>query len=160
MPLTPSLGGQPSFFTVAQLFLFRDGRRGSAPQAMNDAAKKLSDDDLRALGDLFAKIAPPAPPAKAPNAERYARGGRLANEHNCGTCHNPDFSGREQMPRLANQREDYLLKALRDYKSGTRTGYGSASMPEAVAGLKDTDLADLAHFLHHLPASKGAGRRK
>ncbi len=51
------------------------------------------------------------------------------------------------MPRLANQREDYLLKALRDYRSGQRIGYGSASMPEAVAGLGEPELADLAHFL-------------
>jgi cytochrome c553 len=27
IPETPSLGGQPSFFVVAQLFLFREGRR-------------------------------------------------------------------------------------------------------------------------------------
>jgi len=37
-------------------------------------------------------------------------------------CHNPDFSGREPMPRLANQREEYLLKAMQDYRSGNRIG--------------------------------------
>ena len=156
LPLTPSLAGQPSFFVVAQLFLFRDGRRGNAPQAMNDVAKKMSDDDLRGWGDFLARLPPPAPPKAAPNAERFARGRTLAGQHNCGSCHNPDYSGREQMPRIANQREDYLLKALRDYKSGKRTGYGFASMPEAVAGLRDRDLADLAHFLAYLPASRGA----
>jgi cytochrome c553 len=55
------------------------------------------------------------------------------------------------MPRLANQREDYLLKALRDYKQGVRVGYGSASMPEAVATLSDEDLVALAHYLAQLP---------
>lgn len=54
------------------------------------------------------------------------------------------------MPRLANQREDYLLKALRDYKKGTRIGYGNAAMPELVSQLSDAQLQDLAHFLHHL----------
>jgi cytochrome c553 len=53
------------------------------------------------------------------------------------------------MPRLANQREDYLLKALRDYKAGVRVGYGNAAMPELVSQLRDADLQDLAHFLHH-----------
>ena len=78
---------------------------------------------------------------------------------NCGSCHNPDFSGREQMPRLANQREDYLLKAMRDYKSGRRIGYGSATMPEELAEFSDADLAAAAHFLAHFPAKAGGGRR-
>ena len=145
--LTPSLGGQPSFFVAAQLFLFRDNRRGKAPTPMDSFAQNLSNAELRAFGDLIAKLPPPGPPARAPDRARFARGKALAEKRNCGVCHNPDFSGREQMPRLANQREDYLLKALRDYKSGQRIGYGSASMPEEVSQLSDIDLADLAHFL-------------
>ena len=113
MPLTPSLGAQPSFFVVAQLFLFRDGRRGNALQAMTDAAKPLTDDDLRAFADLISKLPPPAPPGKPTETQKYARGRELVLKNHCTTCHNPDLSGREQMPRLANQREDYLLKALR-----------------------------------------------
>lgn len=151
--LTPSLGAQPSFFVVAQLFLFRDGRRGSAPQAMYDAAKGLTDDDLRAFGEYLSRLPPPLPPAGQPDPARFGRGRALAQAHNCGVCHNPDYSGREQMPRLANQREDYLLKALRDYKQGVRVGYGSATMPEVVATLRDEDFVALAHYLAHLPRS-------
>ena len=151
-PLTPSLGGQPSFFVIAQLFLFREGRRDSA--AMNAAAKGLSDEDLRAFAELIARLPPPPPPAPKPDRTRFSRGRALAQDHRCATCHNPDFSGRENMPRLANQREDYLLKALRDYKSGARVGYGNAVMPETVSGLSDADLADVAHFLAHLRVSK------
>ena len=149
-PMTPSLAGQPAFFVVAQLFLFRDGRRGASLQEMSSVAKEMSDADLSAWGDFFSKLTPPEPPKTAPDAERFARGRALAAQHHCGTCHNPDFSGREQMPRLANQREDYLLKAMRDYKSGARIGYGFATMPEAMSGLRDVDLADLAHYLSQL----------
>lgn len=159
MPLTPSLGGQPSFFVVAQLFLFRDGRRGKAPTPMDEFAKKLSDGDLQSFGALFAKLPPPKPPAEAANSARFERGRSLVEKRNCGICHNPDFSGREQMPRLANQREDYLLKAMRDYKSGERIGYGSATMPEELAGFSDPDLAAVAHFLSNFP-SKAAGRSR
>ena len=70
-------------------------------------------------------------------------------KRNCAVCHNPDFSGRDQMPRLAAQREDYLLKAMRDYKKGERIGYGSATMPEELAGLGEADLVDIAHYLAH-----------
>jgi cytochrome c553 len=151
MPLTPSLGGQPSFFTVAQLFLFRDGRRAKAPTPMDAYAKGLSDADLQSLAAVFEKQPPPQPPAQAPDKERFEKGRRLLEARNCRVCHNPDYSGREQMPRLANQREDYLLKAMRDYQGGQRIGYGSATMPEELAGLGDADLAAIAHFLAHLP---------
>jgi cytochrome c553 len=153
-PLTPSIAGQPSFFVVAQLFLFRDNRRGKAPTPMYEAAKGLSDADLQAWGDFLARLPPPQPPKAAPDGARFERGRALAGQHNCANCHNADYSGREQMPRLANQREDYLLKALRDYKSGERLGYGMAVMPEAMSGLRDGDLMDVAHYLAHLPATK------
>ena len=152
--LTPSLGGQPSFFTVAQLFLFRDGRRAKAPTPMDAYAKGLSDADLQSLAAVFEKQPPPTPPAQAPERARFERGRKLLDARNCRVCHNPDYSGREQMPRLANQREDYLLKAMRDYLSGQRIGYGSATMPEELAGLTDADLADIAHFLAHLRPAK------
>jgi cytochrome c553 len=63
---------------------------------------------------------------------------------------NPDFSGRKQRPRLANQREDYLLKAMREYKSGARIGYAGAMAVE-LRELTDADLDVLAHYLSHLP---------
>ncbi len=150
-PLIPSIGGQPAFFVVAQLFLFRDDRRGAAPRGMTDAARPLSNDDLRAFGEFIARL-PPPPPASKPDPARMARGAALAREHHCAACHNPDYSGREQMPRLAHQREDYLLKTLRDYKSGARLAYGRG-MEEIVAVLRDAEFADLAHYLAHFPAA-------
>ena len=146
IPETPSLGGQPTFFVVAQLFLFREGRRDNA--AMVASAQGLSNSDLTAFADRVAKLPPPPPSEEARDAARFTRGRRLTLSHPCGVCHNSDFSGREQMPRLANQREDYLLKAMRDYKSGARLGYGGA-MSQELAGLTDQDLIDLAHYLSH-----------
>ena len=148
IPGTPSLGGQPSFFVVTQLFLFREGRRDNA--AMTAVAKTLTNDDLRAFADAIAKLPPPRPPATPPVPARFARGRALAERKLCGACHNADYSGREQMARLANQREEYLLETMRGFKSGTRIGYGPA-MSEALVGLSDEDLRDLAHYLAHVP---------
>ena len=53
------------------------------------------------------------------------------------------------MPRIAGQREDYLLKALRGYKDNTRRGY-DAQMADVVEPLTDADFADFAHFLARL----------
>ena len=148
IPETPSIGGQPSFFVVAQLFLFRRGARSNV--AMTEVARTLTDDDLRTFGEWVSKLPPPPPPPGPPDPERLARGRALATQRPCASCHNPDFSGRDQMPRLAHQREEYLLTAMRGYRRGTRIGYGGA-MAEELVGLTDTDLQDLAHFLAHLP---------
>jgi cytochrome c553 len=115
---------------------------------MTAAAKDLTNDDLRSLSDYIAKLPPPEPPAEPVDLARGARGRVLANQYHCVVCHNPDFSGREQMPRLANQREDYLLKAMREYKSGARIGYAGAMAVE-LRELSDADLGALAHYLAH-----------
>jgi len=138
---------------VAQLFLFRDGRRGKAPTPMDEFAKKLSDADLQSLAAVFEKQPPPKPAGTA-DAVRFAKGKALVQKSNCTVCHNADFSGRAQMPRLAAQREDYLLKAMRDYKGGLRIGYGSATMPEELAGFTDANLADIAHYLSSLSVAR------
>jgi len=106
----PSLAAQPAPYSVIQLYLFREKQR--PPQAMIDAAQGLSDDDLRHLADLIAKLPAPPPPQGAPDEARMARGRTLATQNRCGFCHNPDFAGRDNVPRLADQREDYLVKAL------------------------------------------------
>jgi len=145
LPLTPSLGGQPGFFLLAQLFLFREDRRDNV--AMTAAAKGMSDADLRFFSERIARLPPPPAPTGNADPTRVARGAAVARQRHCANCHNPDYSGHNNVPRLAHQREDYLLKALRDYRSGKRIGYGNAAMAETVAGLADADLAALAHLL-------------
>ncbi len=148
-PLAPSLGGQPAFYVVAQLFLFREGRRDN--EVMVQQAKDLKDDDLRALSEAISRLPAPRPPSGAPDPERFARGKGLTETRHCTACHGADWSGNRNVPRVANQREDYLFKALTDYRTGKRVGYGNAVMPETVAGLEDKQLGDLAHYLAHVP---------
>jgi cytochrome c553 len=144
-PLTPSLGAQPGFFVVAQLFLFRGGRRDS--EVMTAMTKDLTDDDLRSLSDRIEKLPPPKPPAEKADPARVKTAESLFKERNCAGCHGRKFEGNNNVPRLANQREDYLAKALKDYRDGKRIGYGNAQMPETVHGLDDAQLGDLAHTL-------------
>jgi cytochrome c553 len=77
-----------------------------------------------------------------------SRGRALVLQNHCNFCHRADFSGQQNVPRLADQREDYLLKALRDYKSGARPGY-DATMAEVLQPVDDAQFADLAYYLPH-----------
>lgn len=146
-PLTPSLGAQPAFYVVAQLFLFREGRR--ADPVMTAQAKDLGNDDLRGLSEAIAKLPPPRAPGEGLDRERFERGRKATEGRHCTSCHGAQWDGNKNVPRVANQREDYLLKALKDYRSGARIGYGNAQMPETVAGLDDKVLADISHYLAH-----------
>ena len=150
--LIPSLAGQPSFYAVTQLFLFREGRR--ANPLMTAVAKGMSDSDLRAYSDYIGSL--PPPPASSMdglNAERMSRGARLAQEHRCASCHGADFSGGKQVARLATQREDYLLQTLREFQSGKRLGYTTA-MNETLVGIAADDLPNLAYYLSNAPRAK------
>ena len=141
---TPSLGGQQAPYALIQLFMFREKLRTFEP--MNEMAKSFTDDDLRTFSDFIAKLPKPAAPADAGDPARIASAQALVAQHRCNTCHNPDFSGKENVPRLANQREDYLAKTMREYKDNSRHGY-DATMAEVLQPVTVEQIADLAYFL-------------
>jgi cytochrome c553 len=144
LPETPSLGAMPAFYVTVQLLMFRDKLRTTEP--MNEMAKGLSDADLQKAAEIISKLPPPQPVADTPDAARMERAQTLANSNRCNFCHQSKYQGQESVPRLAGQREDYLLKALRGYKDNSRHGY-DAQMSEVVYAMKDEDFVDLAYFL-------------
>jgi cytochrome c553 len=146
IPEVPSLGGQPAPFLLIQLYQFRERQRLAEP--MNELTKDFTDDDLRTFSDELAKLPPPTPPAEGAEPARLEKGRAAAQRHRCGFCHNPDMSGHDQIGRIGAQREDYLLKALREYKTAERRGYDPA-MVEVAQGIPDEELADIAHYLAH-----------
>jgi cytochrome c553 len=141
----PALGGQPELYLLYQLVFFRDGQRKSEP--MSRLMSGAADADLRGTAAALAELPPPAPAAN-PDRESYGAGEEIAKARRCGTCHQPDFAGWQQVPRLAGQREDYLRKALGDYRQGARIGI-QAAMAEVLTGLDAADLDALAHYLAH-----------
>lgn len=141
---TPSLGGQQAPYALIQLFMFRDKLRTN--EIMNEMAKPFSDDDLRTFSDFIAKLPKPAPPADAGDPARMQRGQAAADQYRCNACHNPDYSGKENVPRIANQREDYLARTLAEYKSNTRPGY-DATMADVMAPVAPEQIADLAYYI-------------
>ncbi len=146
-PGVPAIAGQPKLFTQYQLFFFREGRRKN-PE-MNIVAKDMPDTDLVALSEAIEKLPPFKPVPEGADPDRYKRGGMLAAQLICQSCHNPDYSGREQMPRLAGQHEAFMVKAMQDYKAGVRVGT-QAAMAEVLAHVDEAGIADLAHYLRHL----------
>ncbi|HEX5092889.1 MAG TPA: c-type cytochrome [Burkholderiales bacterium] len=148
VPGTPSLAAQPALFVENQLVLIREGVREVNP-AMAAALKGIRDAEIRALAKHYAALAPPRP-AEPPDAQTAKRAKTIVRKAHCASCHLPDFAGREQIPRLAGQREEYLLEAMRAYRDNRRSG-GDTLMAAALYGIADADLQLLARYLARLP---------
>jgi len=143
----PSLAGQPDQFIQWQLVFFRAGTRKN--DQMQPIVEQLNNEDIRNLGAYFATLTPPkAKPDEKPDLS--AKGAQAAAGRRCASCHTDNYAGGKAVPRVAGQREDYLVKALRDYKSGVRSGGGMAAMASVAFSLSEEEIEALAHYLAHL----------
>jgi cytochrome c553 len=144
---TPSLGGQQAPYALIQLFMFREKLRSFDP--MNEVTKSFTDDDLRAFSDFIATLPKPQPPADAPDAARMQRALAIINQHRCNSCHKADFSGADNVPHIADQREDYLAKTLREYKDNSRHSY-DGMMADVMGSVTAEQIGDLAYYIAHV----------
>ena len=146
IPGTPSLAGQPLFFTHWQLIKYRDGRRKD-PQ-MSPFAQSLSDTDMADLAAYYEAQRPRQRPATIDGA-KVAAGRELAALHHCTSCHKAGLVGQQQVPRLAGQDFDYLLKLLRGFKTKTASDL-DGTMTMAAQPLQEQDVLNLVHFMASL----------
>ncbi len=101
-------------------------RKAAHRRAMNAAMKGFTDDDLRTFADTLAKLPPPPADRRPDRSQRaWTAGKALVHQHRCNVCHLPDLAGRENVPRIAGQREDFLVKTM----ASTRPTYGPATTP-------------------------------
>jgi cytochrome c553 len=145
---TPSLAGQPDLYLQWQLVFFRSGSRKN--EIMQPTAEQLSNEDVRNLGAYFASLSPPKASEPDDNPELSRKGAQAAAGRRCASCHTDTFAGTKGVARLADQREEYLTKALHDYKSNLRVGGGVAAMADVAYSLSDEEITALAHYLAHL----------
>lgn len=62
----------------------------------------------------------------------------------CTACHGPDGNSLADMwPKLAGQLPDYIVKQLKDFKTGKRT---DEQMSPQVANLAEADMPDIAAY--------------
>jgi cytochrome c553 len=147
IPGTPSLAGQPRVFMENQLVLIREGLR--IVPAMKGLLARTRDEDLVTLAKIYAEL--PAKPAPGQSesgpidADKIKRGATLSKAGLCATCHSADYTGREQMPRLAMQREDFLRASLKEFRDGPAAGRDTI-MAATLRGMSDQQLNDLAHY--------------
>jgi cytochrome c553 len=144
----PSLAGQPDQFIQWQLVFFRGGSRKN--EQMQPIVEQINNDDIRNLGAYFASLTPPKPPAPDDDPDLSSKGAQAAAGRRCASCHTDTYAGTKAVARIAGQREEYLVKALHDYKSGVRSGGAGAAMTDVAYPLSEEEITALAHYLAHL----------
>jgi len=124
----PRLAAQHSDYIVKQLKDFRDGRRKS--EVMTDMAKDLLDEEIAGLAAFFSsRKAGGRQPGDVDLAGVgkfiYQRGNNFSGVAACASCHGPQGSGTEQLPRLAGQHPAYIESQLKEFNKRARTNDNS-----------------------------------
>jgi len=139
----PSLAGQTARYIYLQLKDFKEGRRSDA--LMTPVAKTLTRDDMLNVAAYFAAHQLRPVDFQA-DPQRVAKGSTKAAETLCTMCHGTGFRGQNEIPRVAGQQHDYIVKQLKDFRERRRTN-DAGNMTSVSRGLSDDDIENLAQYL-------------
>ena len=143
MPLMPALAGQTSRYLYLQLRDFQEARRSN--EQMSPVAKDLTRDEMRELGAWYAAQKPQPQPFQ-PDPAKARLGKVKADETLCTLCHLGGFAGQNEIPRVAGQPFDYVVKQLKDFKARTRTN-DAGNMTSVASMLSEADIENIAHYI-------------
>jgi cytochrome c553 len=133
----PHLGGQHPDYVVAALKAYQEGERKHGTMSGNATMNEQDMQDIATYVAGFRSITVDLPVTGNVEAGKQKAGV-------CAGCHGEDGNSEDpNYPRLAGQYESYLIKALRDYKSGARK---NPIMGSFAAGLSEQDMTDLAAY--------------
>jgi cytochrome c553 len=130
----PRLEGQNPEYLAAALHGYQSGDRSHI--TMHSQASTLSDQDIADIAAYFA--------GKPLVSEHKPVGTPPASAALCVSCHGQDGVTIAPMyPSLAGQHEDYLVRAIEEYKKGGRK---NPIMAGFAANLKDDDIDQIAEY--------------
>lgn len=151
-PNFPRLAGQNAQYLARQLQAFARGERKDT--AMTEKVKGLSPSDIEAVAEYYARQKPGHTPSGddlllAVGRYVYERGNRHTGLPPCATCHGVGAAGTTELPRLAGQHPQYIIRQVQAFKerSGSRD---SAIMRVMSHRLSDLELEAVAAYLGNL----------
>ena len=149
------LAGQTTRYSYLQLKDYKSGRR--TDEMMNAVAAGLEKQDMLDLAAYYASQRPKGPRMQAgetsvpfkPDPARVEAGKKKSAEVLCTMCHLGEFAGQNEVPRVAGQHPEYVIKQLKAFKTGKRTN-DAGTMSSVSKTLTDEDIENLAHFVASL----------
>lgn len=142
----PNLAGQTWRYLYIQLKDFKEGRRKDP--VMSPMAAPLTRQEMINISNFYA--AQPAKPSSFKTDDAKIKLGKAkADETLCAMCHLGGFSGQNEIPRVAGQQYEYVVKQLKDFKARTRTN-DAGNMTSVAQTLSEADIENLAHYITSL----------
>jgi cytochrome c553 len=142
-PAYPVIWGQHQGYLYLQLRDFKLGARHN--ELMDAVVATLQREDLMPLAEYFSKQPWPRLDQKAASDADSGAARRVNVAIGCTGCHLGEYQGDATVARLAGQNHDYLLKSMRDFRSGARAN--NPGMTDLMKAASDADLAAMANFL-------------
>ncbi len=139
----PVIWGQHQGYLYLQLRDFKSGARKN--EFMTVVVADLSRDDMMALAEYFSKKRWPDLGRKSAFDDEIAIANRVNVSIGCTGCHLGQYQGDATVPRLAGQQHDYLLKTMRDFRSGARAN--NPGMTDLMKVMPEANLIPEADFL-------------
>ena len=146
IPIYPILAGQTARYLSIELSDFKAGRRHDP--SMDPVAAQLSSADIPALAEWFSKQKQ-EPNGFKPDPAKVDAGRKKADADLCSMCHLGNFSGQNEIPRVAGQHYAYVKKQLEDFRAKRRTNDGG-NMTSVAATLTDAEIDNLAEYIANL----------
>jgi len=150
-PEWPKLAGQHEEYIAKQLGDFKTGAREDP--TMTAMAATLSAADMVDLGAYFSgqdiKVGTVDGPL-ARRGERIYRGGNpVRGVPACIGCHGPRGTGNPtaKFPALGGQHKEYIEKALKDFKRGTRANDLNGMMRDIAVKMSDGEISVVAEYI-------------
>ncbi len=153
-PAWPKLAGQGADYIAKQLADFKSGKR-TEPLMVAQVAG-LSPQDMADLGAFFAAQKPDIGAADEKLVELgqkiYRGGNKETGVSACMACHSPTGAGNPpaKFPRLGGQHAPYVVKALKDFRSGKRTNDPAKMMQNIAAHMSDAEIEAVASYVQGL----------
>ena len=150
----PKISGQGAKYIVSALNAYKKGERKHP--SMKGIAYSLSDQDMADVAAYYESHGVVAGAAALPKAEDdSSKGAALVKKGACVSCHGDNFSKPidPTYPKLAGQHSDYLLVALKSYKTENNplVGRGNAVMAGIAKQFTNAEMKELASYISHLP---------
>jgi len=149
-PAFPTLDGQHAAYLEKQLREYKSGRRKSTVMAPLIAVLKkqqISGMAAHYAGQTPARGAVENPELAARGKALYEEGNRATGVPACVGCHQPNGVGYQRYPRLAGQRQAYIVQQLAEFKSGARSNDRAHVMRALSGRLTDEESRAIAVYL-------------
>ena len=152
-PEWPHLAGQHSSYIIKQVKNFQSGSR--TDPTMSAMVVGLVPKDIEDIAAYFSSKSITAEAEKNDAAivltgrNMYKGGSSYKGIPACAGCHGPNGVGNSPavFPSVAGQRVDYLIKTLKDFRSGARSNDPNSIMRNIAVKMSDNDIKAVATYI-------------